>query len=361
MGNKTKLFVTVRKNDSKNRTADIIGLSISAYSVDRWTEYDTEKECYVAKQKKTAVHDSPIGMTENGYTDLFVAVLDKYVPQMVYTCLNTINAKSPNEKIRKLMNECIAYAKSTDSVIEEFESSISDNIVGYMPDSATAADILKELEYAEGHVLQYAKLHTYTMQKGEDGKLHKVEIVPYETNENTRFGMVRNRDINIAPGLDCEDLMQTAKMAMIELAKVGLVRNVSDFWNYSGYVYKAVNTDIQDEKKRAIRQDSLIEIDEDGEEKTVTIASVDRRLAKIEKQAVFAKMIDVITANCDKRSDSSKVVATFKLLYIDGHTQAKVAEKLGVKQQQIARYAKTIQKLLASPETYTALHDCIGA
>ena len=335
--NKTKLYLTLFKNDNGDITSECYTpYHYTAQVIDTDGNIKTHKQkcCDIAKNKVT---HTPI------YTDYCTAVIMQYAPQLVYTCLKTVYTKSPNKKIRLLMNECIGYSKSSHPTKIQYEFYLIDKY------NQTAMEQKKE--------------HKYRMIEGADGKKHKVECIPYYTDELTELGIDYMDNINIPNDLSVDDLISECYRCLLELVGVGLINNVNDFWNYRAYAYKGICKLINNNKRDIARHTSLYTIDDDGEEHIRTIKSVDNAINKIDNRQVMQHIRQLLFDNLsnNKKLNVDNIMFTYDAYYIKGYSMDNIAKMLNLHKTQVARYKNKIDDTLKTPYIYDCLHSVLNA
>lgn len=298
---------------------------------------------------------------DHNFTDYFTAVALELAPKMTYTALRTVYASSCNPMMLNLMTQCIQYSSGSQITHEQFEQFLSDcdNITGYINADLSDSEVVRQIAYANEQVKSIAKVHTYEMRTGADGKRHKVEVIPYVTFEQTEYGKAVDKEEQVNSDMEVNDLIQTALNAICELCYFGLVSTPADVWSFSSYVYKAVNKHIESMKSRRGHLDSLYTYDDKGNESVITIKSADKKIERLERDSVLDSLEALIVENIDKRMDVEKVLITYNEIYRNGESEQYVANLLGCKQQQVSRYKKAIKQALNTPVVKQALAEII--
>lgn len=281
-------------------------------------------------------------------TDYFGAVCEKFAPVLVYRALKTVYQKEATEKIRLLMNECVAIAKTHSYAQYEYMESIKE-----------VAKDDKERKTAESMTLQEVKHHRYKQVKGADGKSRRVECVPYDTLENTSFGKEVNANMGLAGGCDVYDLLQCADLAMLDLYYFGLIHKPTDIFESADYIFKRVNALIRAERTQAIKCDSIDYMTDDGEVMQITDKQADRMIANIDRDVTISAMSEYLLKVADKRTkmdDYSKFVP----LFVSGMGDTEISMKTGILREQCGRYRAKAGKALQSSGMYEVLRSLVS-
>lgn len=284
-------------------------------------------------------------------TEYLEAVMEQTSPILVYTALSTIYAKEATEKIRLLMNECVAIAKSNSYTAYEYMASIPDEL-----------EDAHEKKQAVDMVYQVKKTHTKKIVKGADGKKRQIETVPYDTLEKTRFGKICDENMGLAGGCDVYDLIQCASLSILELFHLGVIHKPSDIWDCSDYVYKRVNALIRAERTQAVKNDSLNYIAPDGTVMQITDKQADKMIEKVDRDIAIAAIIEKLVVTADKRTKKD-VYRKYLELYFGGMERKEIAKILNVDEKQLYFYkVKTESKLSSADmnETLSALLALVG-
>lgn len=284
-------------------------------------------------------------------TEYLSAVMEQISPVLVYTALSTIYAKEATEKIRLLMNECVAIAKSNNYTVYEYMESILEEI-----------DDEREKKQAVNMVYQTKKTHKYRMTKGKDGKNRRIETIPYDTLEKTKFGKICDENVGLAGGCDVYDLIQCANLSILELFHLGMIHKPRDIFECGDYVYKRINALIRVERTQAAKNDSLEYTTADGTVMQITDKQADKMVAKVDRDVAIKAIIDKLVSSADKRT-KKEVYRKYLELFFSGYERKHIAKILGVDEKQLYVYKTKTESKLASAdmaETLSALLSLVG-
>ena len=282
-------------------------------------------------------------------TDYFGAVCEKFAPVLVYRALKTVYQKEATEKIRLLMNECVAIAKTHSYAQYEYMESVKE-----------VAKDDRERRDAENMTLQEVKHHRYKQVKGVDGKTRRVECVPYDTLENTSFGKEVNANMGLAGGCDVYDLLQCADLAMLDLYYFGLIHKPTDIFESADYIFKRVNALIRAERTQAIKCDSIDYMTDDGEVMQITDRQADRMIANVDRNMTVSAISEYLLKVADKRTkkdDYSKFLSCF----FDNLDNEQICKKTGLEYRYISRYRTKTVNILQSTGMYEILRSLVLA
>lgn len=286
-------------------------------------------------------------------TEYAQAVIETMVAPTVYKALKIVLAKAWTPKIEKLLNECVAYMRKMDMVVDAYDEWAR-----------------TEAEQDEGKT-QYTKTHRFKLRKIEtkdkNGKRKvyrfRQECIPYETLHYTNYGRLMN-ELNIADGLDVEDLFQECRLSLCELVYMGVVSNPAELKESRVYAFKAVHNAITKERRTESKHVSLTKSEnEEGNEAETDIETNDNH-ANVNIESLFSGIEKVLRAKLKEHMNNKQInniCLTLHWVYRNGCTQQEVAERLDTTQQQVSRYCKYISKYLYSAEMITAIHDCMSA
>lgn len=295
-------------------------------------------------------------------TDLFTVCCMRYAIIFVHQSLTTIYAKvvntSSENTIKKLLDETRQLAFVSDFRPEEYQDYLQNNldeiILPRIQEKVANGQLSKsEAIKAEQDTMQYAKLHTYTMIQNGNRK-YKVEIVPYTELKLTEYGKDIVTNQNIQADLEASDLVQNASLAILELFRYGLVCCPSDIWNYSGYVYKAINKGIYSNRRKA---------NEASFDQTFMHAGkLDSVTRKIEVQSIMQDIVLSVYNALPKKCNRANTIYVFKHHILSDKTQQYCADMLGVDQRTVVNYVSTIRKTIASNSDLARhIRECLTA
>lgn len=281
-------------------------------------------------------------------TDYFGAVCEKFAPVLVYRALKTVYQKEATEKIRLLMNDCVAIAKTHSYAQYEYMESVKE-----------VAKDDRERRDAENMTLQEVKHHRYKQVKGADGKTRRVECVPYDTLENTSFGKEVNANMGLAGGCDVYDLLQCADLAMLDLYYFGLIHKPTDIFESADYIFKRVNALIRAERTQAIKCDSIDYMTDDGEVMQITDRQADRMIANVDRNVAVKKIVDLAVEKAGRRTDRTKYTE-FITLYMVNKNCIDIAKRMNIGYTQAQRYARTLEMACTSADMVELLRSIVS-
>ena len=321
----------------------------------KYEQYSTEKDgnaivkTKITREAEWTQEAEWGGKASTAPTEYFGAVCEKLAPVLVYRALKTVYQKEATEKIRLLMNECVAIAKSHSFAQYEYMESVKE----------TARDE-KERKDAESMRLQEVKHHTYKQISGADGKRRRVECIPYDTLDNTAFGKDVSTNMGLAGGCDVYDLLQCANLAMLDLYYFGLLHKPADIFDCSDYIYKRVNALIRAERTQAIKCDSIDYATLDGTFTLLPDRQAERLIANVDRDVTLAAIASFLLKVADKRTKMDDYTA-FVTNFVAGMGDIEISAKTGIIREQCARYRAKARKVLSSPEMHDVLKLLISA
>ena len=317
-------------------------------------QYSTEKDGNIATGTRVTRETAWTQETAWGAkapaapTDYFGAVCEKFAPVLVYRALKTVYQKEATEKIRLLMNECVAIAKTYSYAQYEYMESVKE-----------VAKDNRERKTAENMTLQEVKHHYYKQVKGTDGKARRVECVPYDTLENTSFGKEVNANMGLAGGCDVYDLLQCANLAMLDLYYLGMIHKPTDIFDCSDYIFKRVNALIRAERTQAIKCDSIDYMTDDGEVMQITDKQADRMIANIDRNMTISAISEYLLKVADKRTKMDDY-KKFVPLFVSGMGDTEISAKTNILREQCGRYRAKACKALQSSGMYEVLRSMVS-
>ena len=252
-------------------------------------------------------------------TDYCGAVVAKYAPLMAYQAIYTIWSKEGTPFLYNLMNQCLSIqSQEENNAYVEYASAL----------------------YGKNNVQQML-VHNYKIESGK-----KVEVLPWFELKNTDFGtdLFENQQIN--EGLDAEDIVQVAQVAMLELVHIGAVQKPSDFFNSANYVYGKVNSYIRSLRHENAISAEKVEIwNENGVFTTIPDKKVEKTLLGIEGN----EFLNNFCRYCSKINVKEDKIGLFSRLYVlisYGFTKVEIADIFQLSEGMVRKYCIQLQRLL---------------
>lgn len=341
----------------------------------------------------------------NTYTDYCIACIEAIAPAMAYTAVKNVYVKEANPFILELLNGILAHATANTETTDVLIEDISYNLLAYCPEYLTnvfPSDWMKtevvefatdtdyatdkarkyiRMLYAKEHIkkeqavkmlskikeidrqIQLAKdgitteqkIHSYKMVKDTDGKNHKIACIPYTEFIKTKYGIMLDKFREYHVDNDSIDVIQIAKLALLELVSCGLANSPKDFWMYRNYVYTRVNRYIRRQRTFTANNDlygKFTETDENGNytETYKKMKYIDRDIELLERSSVIACVEKCLISLLPKRVNVHNIVLTFRYKYINGYNQSEISKKLNVSETMISKYNKQIDRALNSAQ-----------
>lgn len=306
-------------------------------------------------------------------TELATAVMEHYASQFVYTALRTTYAHSPNKKIRQLMRECVLISRTSAENAELFAQTFSHDctiaesdektsgysgnsaeictyspeLVARMTKNASSHDKIVQSNNAYHGIMMYKVVHHYRMEKCGTRKngtaiLRKMQLSEPKTElKLTKYGSISTNECAIPDTLDVDDLIQTAKLAFIELFNAGLLENVHDLWNYSNYIYKCINHVIMSERRNEHMKEQNPEqnvwCNPDESEKAHTLENILIAKDSNRMSELLDYVRDAIERYADKRVNKKLVISAVTAEIKYNLSNSDVAKILHVDEKVIRR------------------------
>lgn len=151
---------------------------------------------------------------------------------------------------------------------------------------------------------------------------------------------------------DTDDLKQVIVMSIMELFKSGLVKDITQIWDYSWYLYRACNKLIHGEKRLAIKTVSKEQIEKLKIKASNNISAAERKEAI---QGVWHE----IKKHFSKRANVRNIKIVFYLCFVKGKTDREIAKKLKTNLKSVYEHKETIRR--ACKLAYNSEIDMIHA
>lgn len=341
-------------------------LNFTQYSY-TFTEVATSKETgksykdIVSTVKRNNYHDANVGMM----TDYFYSAVNELAPRLAYIAVNTAYARSGHPMLYNLMNEMVQRVPDYRNDAFADYLAIDTNIDSYV---CKSRNIGKERDYAHEQKMQYNVKHTKKLVVFPDGTKHFVEILPVTESKNTVFGQNTYAITSGNTSFSCEDLIQTAKEALLELACFDLLHSVNDIWTYRKYVYRKVNRALHSERSANAHNVPLYATVGNGDTEkpsfdVKTVGQVDKMLAHVERGAVI-EYLNRIIENANEKETRYKgnidgMKYAFKRVFVDGVTKADVAREKKVSKVTVNRWLNTCIKYLSESGVRSEVYDTL--
>ena len=299
------------------------------------------------------------------YTDTASAYITHVAPKLAYVALRSIYAKSGNDYIRRIMDQCTTYSRiaSNAEYLSMVENTMNEN---------------PHMQARKKHTYKYVTLPgkpAKACKPGKPGKPGKpakalkfrVEIIPKYSLHFTEYGKLAMEDVKASTSV-CEfsDVVQVATLAIIELCNAGFIQDFRDVWSYTNHVYKRISAFIYAERKanteRKAYQDMIsvsAGYDEDNsysEKHIVGEKAVLDFYSGLEKEDLVSIIREFVIPRLDSRCDKVKTITAFTMA-IHGATLAEIGEKLNVSAQTASVHVNRVKSILRSPAGYEFLKD----
>lgn len=325
--------------------------AVGAYKHELVTKVDkkTNKTKTVNHTERT--YEAPFNtFAKSHITEYAQAVIETMVAPTVYKALKIVLAKSWTPKIEKLLNECVAYMRKMDMVVDAYDEWAR-----------------TEAEQDEGKI-QYTKTHRFKLRKFEtkskDGKKKvfrfRQECIPYDTLHFTNYGRLMN-ELNIADGLDVEDLFQECRLALCELVYMGIAHNPAELKESRVYAFKAVHAAITKERRTESKHVSLTKSESEEGNEAETDIETNSTYDEVDRLDALEAIEKALAKRLDKRCNVENVCKTMWLKYYVGMSNTGIASELGVTEKAVRNYDGYIKSNLYSIDILTALHDIMTA
>lgn len=337
------------------------------------------------------------------YTDYCVSAIEAIAPAMAYTAVKNVYVNECSPFIIDLLHGIISIASTNTETKDVLIEQISNDLLSFCPEylsnvfpktwmrveatcfgGDTENGVAKAIEYTntlklKGHLkdgectailnkikeverqIKLAKdgitteeiVHTYKLVRDSDGHSHKIPIIPYTEFIKTKYGVMIDKFTQIATDSDAHDIIQIAKLALLELVHCGLADSAKDLWMYRSYVYTRVNRYIRRQRTEYANNDlygKYTETTDSGEYKEVfrKMTYIDKEIDCLERSSVIDSIEKCLISLLDKRANVHNVVLTFRYKYINGYNQNEIASKIGVSEKMVSKYSKQIDKALFS-------------
>lgn len=310
-------------------------------------------------------------------SEFIASYIDSVSMRFVRTNLKTVYTKSANKRIYQLLRQAEQYyfgyntqSYSNYETYEEHNAQINDDSL-YIEDKEgdiiPISDCISKKDYTKPEEINHfmeVVTHNYKMVKDSNGKLHKVEIIPYNELKLTKFGrkICANMELKNLTVNDVLDLISACKIACYELINSGMIHSFNDFNIYRKYCYARINQEIDRQKAikaKETQEDnnaSETETDDyiiDGSTEEITDDSAteetkiyhEKTFKTVETASVKECLVNYAISKLDKRTKKEQVKIAFEM-YLDGYNGVDIAKVLPVGEMTVSKYLSYCKKAL---------------
>ena len=205
--------------------------------------------------------------------------------------------------------------------------------------------------YKVAHIIALQAIKTSLANAKHESAIAKLESMRLQlvTDTEKEYKAPTKDDITYR---DTDDLKQVIVMSIMELFKSGLVKDMSQVWSYSWYLYRACNKLIHGEKRLAIKT-----VPKEQIEKLKIKAS--NNISAAERKEAIQDVWKEIRKHFSKRANVRNIKIVFYLSFIAGKTDREIAKKLKVNLKSIYEHKETIRR--ACKLAYNSEIDMIHA
>jgi len=271
-------------------------------------------------------------MSRDEIPNMAVSYMAYKAPTYVYTALNQVYKNTGHERIWQLMCETLQVMKNGNRTRADVSTNIDKKYIL--------------------HRSQKKRIQTYTMKRNGNRR-YRIELLkPVEKLENTEYWKeyVEALDAHKLVDVEASDLIQEATEHMILLYRLGVINSFADVNLFRHSVYRAVQRYIHRQKREWTEIDIA-----DVKNKTAE----NEALARIESSTVIEAILKHLKDAARSNVNLNTLESIYKLVLIQGYSQAYTAEKLGISQQRVSKTVAYVREKLTSPEIIDIIHEML--
>lgn len=356
-------------NDNGESFTDIDGNGTITEEIKPTYKTDVEKLFRINNAKR---NDSFIDYLLN--SEYIASFIEHVSYRFVYTALKTVYTQSANKRIFELLKQAerMYFGSNNETfsnyeTYENHESNVSKNAV-YIESKdgelIPLSDCISKKDYktetAVSHFMEVVT-HKYKMITDNNGKKHRIEVIPYNELKLTAFGkkICANIDLKELTVADVADLITISKIACYELINSGMIRDFNSFSYYRSYCYNKINSEInarkaQIAKFKQMNDNTTTEEETETEESTIAEETETREKAyheksfkSIENASVKESIISYVIGKLDSRTNKKKIEIAYRM-HLNGETGAYIAKILEVSEMTISKYLSYCEKVASA-------------
>lgn len=190
--------------------------------------------------------------------------------------------------------------------------------------------------YKVAHIIVLQAIKTSLANAKHESAIEKLESLRLQlvTDTEKEYKAPTKDDITYR---DTDDLKQVVVIAIMDLFRAGLVKDITQVWSYSWYLYRACNKLIHGEKRLAIQTVSKEQIEK-------LKIKVNNNVSKVDRKEAINDVWKEIKKHFSKRANARNIKIVFYLSFVKGKTDREVAEKLKTNLKSVYEHKETIRR-----------------